>query len=84
MEGELEPFDYDNVLLQFAEIVRQNPQQTAVIINNQAYSYQHLWDVSAKVAYQLPTQQTIAIYLDRNIDFIIVMLGIMRGVLTYR
>ena len=83
MEGELEPFDYDNVLLQFAEIVRQNPQQTAVIINNQAYSYQHLWDVSAKVAYQLPTQQTIAIYLDRNIDFIIVMLGIMRAGSAY-
>ena len=72
----------------FKNQVLKKPQQIAISFEDNSISYEELWNYSEKIKdlilqQQLPTQRLIGIYLERNIEVIAVILGIIKAGAAY-
>ncbi|MBQ4862211.1 non-ribosomal peptide synthase/polyketide synthase [Pseudoalteromonas sp. MMG013] len=72
----------------FEAQVARNTQQVALQIGDQQWSYQALNEASNRlaahiIAQQLPSNATIAIYLDRSFEMVVSVLGILKAGAVY-
>ena len=65
----------------FKRSVKVNPKKTAVIIQEQEYSYEEIDQMSSSIAQNLsvyPSNSVLSMMLDNSIEFIITYLGILK------
>ena len=65
----------------FKRSVEVNPKKTAVIIQEQKYSYEEIDQMSSSIAQNLsvyPSNSVLSMMLDNSIEFIITYLGILK------
>ena len=65
----------------FKRSVEANPKKTAVIIQEQKYSYEEIDQMSSSIAENLsiyPSNSVLSMMLDNSIEFIITYLGILK------
>ncbi|MDF2868046.1 MAG: amino acid adenylation domain protein [Gammaproteobacteria bacterium] len=72
----------------FKKQVLTRPENTAIVTNRRSMSYSELWDASEKVAdfiraKGITEQSLIGIYLDRSIEMMVAILGILKAKAAY-
>ena len=67
----------------FEEQVKKTPDTIAISDGSQEYTFSELYDLSNNVAHDInsrgPTQKPIGLLLDRSVDMVVVMLGILKS-----
>ncbi len=87
-KGKREQNNKKNFIELFATQVRNNPEKTAIIFNDQEISYSVLNQIADKVAYALLQEgvkenQIVGVFMDRSVEMLAVIVGILKSGASY-
>lgn len=87
-QGTHRPLPEQSIFALFEQQVMQQPNQPAIVMGDVEVSYYQLWELAEKVASALRVnnvreQSYIGIYIDRSIEMLAIMLGVLKSNCVY-
>lgn len=87
-QGLIKPLPQQSIFGLFEKQVLEQPNSPAVVMGKKVVTYQQLWELSEKVASairgnHLPRQSLVGIYVNRSIEMLAIMLGILKADCVY-
>lgn len=87
-QGRHWPLPEHSIFALFEQHAIQQPNQLAIVMGDRSVSYYQLWELAEKVASSIrmnnmPAQSFIGIYINRSIEMLAIMLGVLKADCVY-